>query len=67
MKITLRNIGLLFFLGGLMILLGYGAVMILATTETPVPVRLGILAMLIGFVVLLATLIREQYMEANSK
>jgi hypothetical protein len=41
MKITLRNIGLYFFLGGILILMSYGAVKILSTTETPMPVKLG--------------------------
>ncbi|GBE18121.1 hypothetical protein BMS3Abin16_00713 [archaeon BMS3Abin16] len=57
----IRNIGLFFFLGGLLILLAYGTAMILAASETPMIIRLGVLGILIGFVILIATLIREQY------
>lgn len=35
--------------------------MILAASETPMIIRLGVLGILIGFVILIATLIREQY------
>jgi hypothetical protein len=62
---TIRDIGLFFFLGGLLILLVYGAGLILAESETPVIIRLGILGMLIGVVILIATLIKEQYNESD--
>jgi hypothetical protein len=63
--LDLRNIGLGLFLGGLLILLVYGTAMILAAGETPVIIRLGILGILIGFVILIVTLIKEQYNESD--
>jgi|GEM_PF-3791904 len=61
--LDLKNIGLGLFLGGLLILLVYGTAMILAASETPIAIRLGILGILVGSVILIATLIREQYSE----
>jgi hypothetical protein len=60
---TLKDLGLWSFLGGLLILLVYGAGKILATAETPLLIRVGILGMVVGFVILLLTLIKEQYKE----
>ncbi|MFQ5976209.1 MAG: hypothetical protein ACE5J5_07845 [Candidatus Hydrothermarchaeales archaeon] len=60
---TLRDVGLVFFLGGLLILLGYGAVKMLAASETPGLIKLGFFAVLIGVVILIITLIQEQYTE----
>jgi hypothetical protein len=60
---TLRNIGLALFLGGLLILLGYGGVEILIAAETPFVLKLGFLAILIGILVLIITLIKEQTTE----
>ena len=64
--LDLRNIGLGLFLGGLLILLVYGTAMILAASETPVIIRLGILGILVGSVILIATLIKEQYSENDA-
>lgn len=64
---ALRDIGLFFFLGGLLILLAYGAGKILAADETPAIIRLGILGILIGFVILIATLVKEQYNESDEE
>ncbi len=64
--LDLRNIGLGLFLGGLLILLVYGMAMILAAGETPVIIRLGILGIIIGFIILLITLVKEQYGEKDS-
>jgi hypothetical protein len=63
--LDLRNIGLGLFLGGLLILLGYGAAKILAASETPVIIRLGVLGILTGAVILIATLVKEQYNESD--
>jgi hypothetical protein len=62
---ALRDIGLFFFLGGLLILLSYGAGKILSESETPVIIRLGVLGMLIGVIILIATLVKEQYNESD--
>jgi hypothetical protein len=61
----IRDIGLFFFLGGLLILLVYGAGLILSASETPLIIRLGVLAMLMGVVILITTLIKEQYIESD--
>ncbi len=63
--VDLRNIGLGLFLGGLLIILAYGTAKILAASETPMIIRLGVLGILIGSVILIATLIREQYSEKD--
>lgn len=57
---TLRDIGLFLFLGGLLVLLGFGAVKMLEAPGTPLPVRLGLLAVFLGVVLLFITLIKEQ-------
>ena len=64
--VDLRDIGLGLFLGGFLILLAYGTAMILAASETPVMIRLGVLGILTGVVILIAPLIREQYGEKDS-
>ncbi len=62
----LRNIGLGLFLGGLLILLIYGAFEILMAGETPLLIRIGLLGTLAGLLILIATLIQEQYSENDS-
>ncbi len=57
---TLRDIGLFLFLGGLIVLLGFGAVKMLEAPGTPLAVRMGLLAMFLGIVLLFITLIKEQ-------
>ncbi len=44
-------------------LLGFGAVKMLEASGTPLPVKLGLLAMFLGVVLLFITLIKEQSKE----
>ncbi len=60
---TLRDVGLFLFLGGLLVLLGFGAVKMLEAPRTPLAVRLGLLAVFLGVVLLFITLIKEQSKE----
>ena len=57
---SLRNVGLTFFLGGLLILLGYGGVEILVSADTPFVIKLGVLALGLGILILIITLIKEE-------
>ena len=61
----LNILGLTIFFGGLLTIVGYGLFKFFEDTTIPVVVRLGIIAIILGIIIILISLIRERINEKN--
>lgn len=55
--------GILLIIFAFVILLGYGLYMFVQATDVPAIIRLGIVALVVGFMVILLSVIRERLLD----
>ncbi|MCD4762374.1 hypothetical protein K8R32_05475 [bacterium] len=61
----LNILGLTFFFAGLLTLAGFGLYKFFEDTTIPVVVRLGLIAIILGIIIILISLIKERLKEKN--
>lgn len=61
----LNILGLIIFFAGILALAGFGLYKFFEDTTIPVVVRLGIIAIILGIIIILISLIRERLKEKN--
>ena len=62
---SLNILGLIILFCGLLTIVGYGFYKFFEDTAIPVVVRLGIIAIILGIIIILISLIRERLNEKN--
>lgn len=61
----MRDTGLVFFVGGIIILVGYGTFKLTIASKAPLPIMIGILGIIVGAAILLISLIKERVKEGD--
>ena len=61
----LNILGLIIFFAGLLAIFGYGLYKFFEDTSVPIVIRFGIIAIILGIIIILISLIKERLNEKN--